>query len=213
MGSGDAGTGALSPFTDVQSMRVVGPFPCRNLWSGIPLLAAAAKGPVLISLVAALDESGLIGAGNRLPWRLRGDMRRFRRLTMGKPLLMGAKDSRVHRASAGRAHQHRAEPSSGLRSARMQDSGVFRGCTCARARRKRAGVDGDWRSRGLRPGAAGGRAASISPGCGDASRGTSTFLATTNRSGSRRSAKRGEDAEGPAYCFVTYRRRSAGPAR
>ena len=44
---------------------------------------------MLISIVAALDESGLIGAGDRLPWRLRGDMRRFRRLTMGKPLLMG----------------------------------------------------------------------------------------------------------------------------
>lgn len=44
---------------------------------------------MLISIVAALDESGLIGAGKRLPWRLRGDMRRFRRITMGKPLLMG----------------------------------------------------------------------------------------------------------------------------
>ena len=44
---------------------------------------------MLISVVAALDERGLIGAGDRLPWRLRGDLRRFRRLTMGKPLLMG----------------------------------------------------------------------------------------------------------------------------
>ena len=44
---------------------------------------------MLISIVAALDECGLIGAGRRLPWRLRGDLRRFRRLTMGKPVLMG----------------------------------------------------------------------------------------------------------------------------
>lgn len=44
---------------------------------------------MLISIVAALDEGGLIGSGGRLPWRLRGDLRRFRRLTMGKPVLMG----------------------------------------------------------------------------------------------------------------------------
>ena len=44
---------------------------------------------MLISIVAALDEDGLIGAGGRLPWRLHGDLPRFRRLTMGKPVLMG----------------------------------------------------------------------------------------------------------------------------
>ena len=44
---------------------------------------------MLISIVAALDEAGLIGAHGRLPWCLRGDLPRFRRLTMGKPVLMG----------------------------------------------------------------------------------------------------------------------------
>ena len=44
---------------------------------------------MLISIVAALDEAGLIGARGRLPWRLRGDLPRFRRLTLGKPVLMG----------------------------------------------------------------------------------------------------------------------------
>ncbi len=44
---------------------------------------------MLISIIAALDEGGLIGVGDRLPWRLRGDLRRFRRITMGKPLIMG----------------------------------------------------------------------------------------------------------------------------
>ena len=42
-----------------------------------------------VSIVAALDEHGLIGREGRLPWRLRGDLRRFRRLTLGKPVLMG----------------------------------------------------------------------------------------------------------------------------
>ena len=42
-----------------------------------------------ISIIVALDERGLIGAGGCLPWRLREDLRRFRRLTMGKPVVMG----------------------------------------------------------------------------------------------------------------------------
>jgi dihydrofolate reductase len=42
-----------------------------------------------ISFVVAMDRNGLIGAGNRLPWRLPEDMRRFRQITMGKQVLMG----------------------------------------------------------------------------------------------------------------------------
>ncbi len=42
-----------------------------------------------IALIWAMDRQGVIGAGNRLPWRLPADMRWFRRQTMGKPLLMG----------------------------------------------------------------------------------------------------------------------------
>ena len=44
-----------------------------------------------ISIIAALDRNALIGVEQRLPWRLPEDMRRFRRLTMGKPVLMGRK--------------------------------------------------------------------------------------------------------------------------
>ena len=42
-----------------------------------------------VSLVAALDRNGLIGAGQRLPWRLPADLRRFRSITMGHPIVMG----------------------------------------------------------------------------------------------------------------------------
>lgn len=38
-----------------------------------------------------MDRNGLIGAGDHLPWRLPDDMRRFREITMGKPVLMGRK--------------------------------------------------------------------------------------------------------------------------
>lgn len=44
---------------------------------------------MLIALVAAMDRNRLIGAGDRLPWRLPADLRRFRSLTMGKPVVMG----------------------------------------------------------------------------------------------------------------------------
>ncbi len=42
-----------------------------------------------ISLIWAMDEGGVIGVENRLPWRLPTDMRWFRRHTLGKPVLMG----------------------------------------------------------------------------------------------------------------------------
>lgn len=44
-----------------------------------------------ISLVAAMSENRIIGRDGRLPWRLRGDLRRFRQLTIGHPVVMGRK--------------------------------------------------------------------------------------------------------------------------
>lgn len=45
----------------------------------------------IISFVVAMDENRVIGANGRLPWRLPADMRRFRELTIGHPVLMGRK--------------------------------------------------------------------------------------------------------------------------
>ena len=44
---------------------------------------------MIISLIAAMDQNRLIGKGNCLPWRLPADMRHFRKLTLGKPVVMG----------------------------------------------------------------------------------------------------------------------------
>lgn len=44
---------------------------------------------VEIVLVAAVAENGVIGHGAHLPWRLPTDMKHFRALTLGKPLIMG----------------------------------------------------------------------------------------------------------------------------
>lgn len=40
-------------------------------------------------LVVATDEANLIGAGGDLPWRLPGDLRRFKKITLGHPIVMG----------------------------------------------------------------------------------------------------------------------------
>jgi dihydrofolate reductase len=47
-----------------------------------------AQEPV-IALVVAMGENRAIGRGGDLPWHLRSDMRFFRKVTMGKPVLMG----------------------------------------------------------------------------------------------------------------------------
>ena len=43
----------------------------------------------VIALVVAVAENGVIGRDGRLPWRLSSDLKLFRRLTMGKPIVMG----------------------------------------------------------------------------------------------------------------------------
>jgi dihydrofolate reductase len=44
-----------------------------------------------IIIIAAVAENGVIGRGNALPWRLKSDMVHFRKLTMGKPVVLGRK--------------------------------------------------------------------------------------------------------------------------
>ena len=46
---------------------------------------------MIISLIVAMDRRGVIGAEGALPWRLSGDLRNFKSITMGKPLIMGRK--------------------------------------------------------------------------------------------------------------------------
>jgi dihydrofolate reductase len=42
-------------------------------------------------LVAAVADNGVIGDNNRLIWRLKTDLKRFRALTIGRPVIMGRK--------------------------------------------------------------------------------------------------------------------------
>ena len=42
-----------------------------------------------LSIIAALSENHVIGRDNQLPWRMPADLAHFKRLTMGKPIIMG----------------------------------------------------------------------------------------------------------------------------
>ena len=58
---------------------------------------------VEVALIAALDRSQAIGRGNALPWRLPDDLKRFKELTLGQPVLMGRKTAEsLGRALPGR---------------------------------------------------------------------------------------------------------------
>lgn len=54
---------------------------------------------VELCLIAAHDRNRAIGRGNALPWHLPDDLKRFKAITLGKPVLMGRKTAE----SLGRA--------------------------------------------------------------------------------------------------------------
>lgn len=44
-----------------------------------------------ITLILARAANGVIGANGKMPWHLPADLRRFKQLTMGRPMIMGRK--------------------------------------------------------------------------------------------------------------------------
>lgn len=49
------------------------------------------KNRPLISIIVAMSSNRVIGIENRLPWRLPADLKHFKSLTVGKPIVMGRK--------------------------------------------------------------------------------------------------------------------------
>ncbi len=92
-----------------------------------------------IALIAAVARNGVIGRDNQLLWRLKTDLRRFRDLTTGKPLVMGRKTFE----SIGRPLPNRdnivvtrdpAFAADGVRIARSLDEAIALGRASAEAR-------------------------------------------------------------------------------
>ncbi|MCI0467095.1 MAG: dihydrofolate reductase [Beijerinckiaceae bacterium] len=68
---------------------------------GLGLLRSGQQVP--LAIVAAIGENGVIGDGRGLPWHLPSDLKHFREITMGKPVLMGRKTlESIGRALPGR---------------------------------------------------------------------------------------------------------------
>ena len=45
--------------------------------------------PATVALIAAIGRDGVIGKNGKLPWSIPEDMKHFRSITMGKPIIMG----------------------------------------------------------------------------------------------------------------------------
>ena len=57
----------------------------------------------MISIIVAASANNVIGAQGDLPWRLSDDLKRFKAVTMGKPIVMGRKTWKsIGRALPGR---------------------------------------------------------------------------------------------------------------
>jgi dihydrofolate reductase len=57
----------------------------------------------MVTIIVAMDNRGLIGVDNGLPWRLSADLQHFKKLTSGNAIIMG----RVTWDSLGRPLPHR----------------------------------------------------------------------------------------------------------
>ena len=58
----------------------------------IPILISKHLWPSdAVSLIVARADNGVIGIDNKLPWHLPCDLKYFKRVTMGKPVVMGRK--------------------------------------------------------------------------------------------------------------------------
>ena len=53
--------------------------------------ANPASGVTKVALIVAMSEDGTIGDKGRIPWHISDDLKRFKRLTMGHPIIMGRK--------------------------------------------------------------------------------------------------------------------------
>jgi dihydrofolate reductase len=91
-----------------------------------------------LTLIAAIAQNNVIGKGNSLPWHLTSDLKRFRALTMGKPMIMGRKNFQsIGRPLPGRetivVTRDMAFTSEGVHVVHDLDDAITRASDCAAA--------------------------------------------------------------------------------
>ena len=66
-------------------------------------MSSASAGEPVVSIVVAAARNGVIGRDGDMPWQLSTDLRRFKRLTLGLPIIMGRRTfESIGRALPGR---------------------------------------------------------------------------------------------------------------
>lgn len=59
----------------------------------------------MVNIIAAMDEKKGIGKNNSIPWRISGDFKHFKEITMGHPIIMGRRTfESLGRVLPGRTH-------------------------------------------------------------------------------------------------------------
>lgn len=95
-----------------------------------------------IAMIAAVGANGVIGADNAMPWRLPTDFAYFKRVTMGKPLLMGRKTfESIGKPLPGRINIVVTSDRSFAPAGVLVAHDLAQGLAIARAEAERAGVD------------------------------------------------------------------------
>lgn len=96
----------------------------------------------IIALVVAMGENRAIGRGGDLPWRLHSDMRYFRKVTMGKPIVMGRLTFKsLPRALDGRVNIVLTRDRDFVAPGAVMAYSLEEGLEQARLAAKKAGVD------------------------------------------------------------------------
>ena len=68
----------------------------------------------MIIFYLARADNGVIGLDNVIPWFIPGEQRRFKAMTMGKPMIMGRRTFESFPAPLARPPPYRADPQPGL---------------------------------------------------------------------------------------------------
>lgn len=93
---------------------------------------------VEIQIVVAVAENGVIGREGGMPWRLSTDLKRFKAITMGRPVIMGRKTFRsIGKALPGRSNivvtRDTTFSADGVQVANSVESALSLGQTIARS--------------------------------------------------------------------------------